>query len=86
MGRNVEKMMLHVLSGGAQAGGAKSLSVEYQPTSKNQPCLQFFQGSGLSGAVGGALFTLDLSKAYARPSAVRLELAPGIEVVSGGST
>lgn len=77
MGRRVEEGMLHVLSRAARAGGAAELTAQYDATAKNQPCLRFFQGSGMQADAGGTRFHVSLAHEYPAPAAIRLQIGTG---------
>lgn len=76
MGRNIEETMLHVLAAYAQSAEAVSMSAEYLTTSANQPCLLFFETSGMTkdteAQPGDVIFHLDLNKEYPLPGFVTL--------------
>ncbi len=75
MGRKVEETMLHVLAVSAKAVRAKFLYAEYLPTPRNQPCLAFLRGSGLTNRDEAAAFAWNLRQDYVKPSAVTLVFA-----------
>jgi FkbH-like protein len=74
MGRKVEETMLHVLSTRAQSGGAIELRACHLSTSKNQPCLRFFENAGLKRKGEDATFVLDLAQPFPKPAAISLEM------------
>ncbi len=72
MGRKVEELMVHVLSRHAKSQGAKCLRAIYVPTQRNQPCLRFLEGAGLTKE--GNAFTWDLADGYLKPEGIGLSL------------
>jgi len=74
MGRKVEETMLHVISAYARSAGATALSITYVPTSRNQPCLRFFEGAGLLSNGNDKVFTLNLRREYSKPATIELVL------------
>lgn len=75
MGRRVEETMLHVMSQQAGPMGLKKLFAEYIPTSRNQPCQEFFKRSGLQEQ--GSIFTWDLKEIYPCPQGIKIQSPPG---------
>ncbi len=74
MGRKVEETMLHVLTRAATNMGAQIVGATHLPTSKNKPCLDFFERSGFQKPASGGAFSWALNKAYAKPRAIGLLL------------
>ena len=89
MGRKVEETMLHVLAALAKTAGALSMSAEYLATAKNQPCLRFLEGSGMTqkreSEPGRAVFLWDPAKEYALPGFVSLSRVHGSAAQPGSS-
>ena len=73
IGRQVEEAMLYQAVQYASERGMKMLSAEYLPTAKNGPCLRFLERSGLENR-NGHVFRWDLSRPYAPPRHVELEI------------
>ncbi len=76
MGRKIEETMLGVAVQHARAAGVAEIVAEYKPTSKNRPCLEFFQKSGFINGPSENVFHWDTKQEFAAPSAVRLEVLP----------
>ncbi len=74
MGREVEGAMVHLAVEHARARGAAQVEALFVPTSKNKPCLSFWQRSGFASD-DGARFVWE-GGAYALPPAVQLEMEP----------
>jgi FkbH-like protein len=83
MGRKVEEAMLHVAMASAHAAGAKNLRAEYIPTSKNQPCLAFFENSGLAKIDGVTTYAWNAEHPYSKPPFVTLTVQANNSVLSG---
>jgi len=73
MGRKVEECMVHLAVKTAQNWAAKTIVAEYAPTSKNKPCLSFWQTSGFRTS-DNQTFTWDAAIAYALPAMITLEM------------
>ncbi len=78
MGRKVEDALAHLAVARARAVGAARVEALHRPTSKNAPCLTFWESSGFDAdpapAAGGTRFTWDAARAYAGPPHVTLEV------------
>jgi len=72
MGRKVEETMTHLAVAHARAEGARRVEARLIPTAKNQPCRDFWSGSGWSADESGDLYAWDTSAEYPRPAAVTL--------------
>jgi FkbH-like protein len=72
MGRKVEETMTHLAVAHARAEGARRVEARLIPTAKNQPCRDFWSGSGWSADESGDLYAWDASAEYPRPAAVTL--------------
>jgi len=72
MGRRIEETMLHSLTCTARSMGAQLLYATYIPTSKNRPCLAFFDHSGFQKLNNDDTFSWVLDKVYAKPEPVSL--------------
>lgn len=70
MGRRVEETMVHIAVTAAR-GKASTLTAELIPTSKNKPCLTFWQRSGFE-VEGEHVFRWNLADDYALPKAIQL--------------
>jgi predicted enzyme involved in methoxymalonyl-ACP biosynthesis len=66
MGRKVEELMVSTIVQYARGRGLKEVYAEYLPTSKNKPCLEFFQRSRFSER-RDSIFVWDLSQDYEAP-------------------
>jgi FkbH-like protein len=75
MGRRIEDAMLHVAIEWARSARLKEVHAIYSATSKNKPCHQFLQGSGLC-CQDGDLFVWDAGCEYPLPPALRLLNGP----------
>jgi len=94
IGRKVEEAMLHVATESAYAAGAKNLRAEYIPTSRNQPCLAFFQNSGLAKVDGATTYAWNSEYPYSKPpfvaltvqanNIIRSEIGERLNVASAG--
>jgi FkbH-like protein len=71
MGRRVEEAIVHQITESARKLGAKTLKAIYRPTSRSQPCLDFWQNSGFE-CEGENIFVWDLSNPYPKPEAIEL--------------
>jgi FkbH-like protein len=67
MGRKIEETMLHVAVACAQGRKAKNLRAKCIPTAKNQPCLAFFENSGLAKVDGATAYGWDTERPYSKP-------------------
>lgn len=74
MGRKVEESLLYVAINHAQQTGIKELTLQYQPTAKNQPCLSFLQQSALDYDSDNNCFNWHFKQPYAAPKAIALTL------------
>ena len=82
MGRKIEETMLHVAVASARGAKAKSLQAEYIPTLKNQPCLAFFENSGLAKVNGATAYGWNTERLYSKPPFVTLTVQPNSSVLS----
>ena len=73
MGRHVEETMLYIALNYAKDLKAKEVIVEYLPTEKNKPCLEFFQQSGFLSNGTPNLFRWQTEKDYSLPDAIELK-------------
>ena len=76
MGRKIEETMLHVVVGLTRMARAKALRAEYIATSKNQPCLRFFENSGLAKINGSTTYFWSAAQTYPKPAFVALAFDP----------
>jgi FkbH-like protein len=83
MGRKIEETMLYVAVASARASKAKSLRAEYIPTSKNQPCLAFFENSGLARIDGATTYSWNPEQPYAKPPFVTLTVQANNSALNG---
>jgi predicted enzyme involved in methoxymalonyl-ACP biosynthesis len=74
MGRKIEETMLHVAVASARAVKAKSLQAEYVPTSKNQPCLAFFENSDFAKVDGATTYGWNAERPYSKPAFLKLTM------------
>jgi FkbH-like protein len=72
MGRKVEETMVHLAVEHARSRGAERIEAIFVPTSKNKPCLTFWQSSGF-GCDDGQTFVWDARNPYSLPGPVQLE-------------
>lgn len=72
MGRKVEETMLHLALSEAARRGLTEVEALYVPTTKNKPCLSFFQSSGMKSEPGGR-FVWSPAAPFPLPEAVTLE-------------
>lgn len=73
-GRKVEETMLAVAIHEARSRGLEEVVLEYLPTARNGPCLEFLRRCGLVEREGGGTsFAWDCGRMYAVPDQVRLE-------------
>jgi FkbH-like protein len=71
MGREVEEMMISHAASYARSLGLKRLWMQYVPTAKNKPCLEFLQRSRLKHDFSGS-FYFDLSEDYPMPPHIEM--------------
>jgi len=81
MGRKIEETMLHVICAAAKQMKLEEVEIEYMPTSKNEPCLLFFQNSSFHQKEKGKLFTWSLKKDFLPSPLIRLTISPFVEKV-----
>jgi FkbH-like protein len=78
MGRGVEQAMLHALVSGARTLNASRVEGTYVATTRNAPCLAFFDGqSQFTRAAGAPRYSWDLLCPYPAPSHVAIEFHSG---------
>jgi FkbH-like protein len=70
MGKRVENTMLHHMVNCAASLGATRVIAQYLPTSKNMPCLEFFERSGFESSEGSS-FAWDASIPYGLPPGIK---------------
>jgi FkbH-like protein len=70
MGRKVEETMLHVAVASAQSAGAREVRAHYEPTPRNQPCLEFLTRAGFPTREGDHIFVWATERDYPLPEAV----------------
>lgn len=63
MGRRVERILLQVAVEWAREAGLTMVEAVYEPTGRNQPCLEFFRGSGWNAESNGS-FTWNTDTPY----------------------
>lgn len=76
MGRKVEETMLWIVTDYARSRGLDRVQARYIPTSKNKPCLEFWQASGFAQETQDervTLFSWNLHDPYHRPDSVTVE-------------
>lgn len=75
MGRRVEESLIYVAATFASKQGLKKLTAKYLPTSKNKPCLDFFQKeSKLEQTDDKNSYQWDLKTAYPKPASISIEV------------
>ncbi len=72
IGRKVEGAMLSIAIMYAREIGLKEIYAEYIPTTKNKPCLDFFQKSGFDYHDDGYMFCWATIKNYPFPEAIQI--------------
>ena len=72
MGRKVEDTLVHLAVEHARAQGSQRVVAEYLATSKNKPCLSFWQSSRFASE-DDKTFAWNASEAYPLPAAIQLE-------------
>jgi len=76
MGRKVEETMLHVAVDYTKSAGLRELRAVYEPTPRNQPCLEFLKRAGFPGGDGQRLFVWYADRDYPLPEAVACAAEP----------
>lgn len=71
IGRKVEEVMLHTIIKYARFLGLEKIYSEYIPTSKNKPCLRFFESSGFIHNKNN-IFIWKVDKDYKIPSYIEI--------------
>jgi FkbH-like protein len=71
MGRKIEETMLYTAINYAMTQGCEDLRAEYLATTKNKPCLTFFENSGFQHN-GNNLFSWILSNDYEKPEHIEI--------------
>lgn len=72
MGRNIEKLILHVITSKAKSLGLTRLVAQYLPTLKNKPCYEFWKRSGFEYDNTNEIFTWELKVPYPKPTFIRI--------------
>jgi FkbH-like protein len=72
IGRKVEETMLHIATRYAQYIGLEEIRAKYAPTSKNKPCLKFFESSGFE-CDDDNTFSWEVNKTYEMPQQIEIE-------------
>ena len=73
MGRRVEETLVWVATERARALGATTLVVEPLPTSKNMPCLRFWEGTPFERSADGSTYTWNVTESFPAPSVVQVD-------------
>jgi len=73
MGRKVEEAMLSHIIRASKELSVVEVSAEYIPTSKNKPCLSFFETSGFSRQADSNIFSWKTTENYPKPTQVDIE-------------
>ncbi|MDD5774438.1 MAG: HAD-IIIC family phosphatase [Candidatus Omnitrophica bacterium] len=71
LGRKVEDVMLKTVIDHCRPLGIRKITARYIPTSKNQPCLRFFESSAFKHA-GNNLFVWEMTGKYPVPSYINV--------------
>lgn len=71
MGRRIEATMLHLLAVLGHDLGLQTIELDFQPTQKNLPCLDFLRESGLK-TTDDRRFVLDVVGGYPLPECIQL--------------
>jgi FkbH-like protein len=70
MGRKVEETMLHVAIDYARSTGLRKVRAKYEPTARNEPCLEFLKRAGFPAREGENVFIWYAEEVYPVPEAV----------------
>lgn len=71
-GRRIEQAMTAILVEEARALGAETLEATFEPTQKNEVCLEYWRSSGFSADAAGRTFAWDLRQDYPAGRLVRI--------------
>ena len=74
IGRKIEEMMTYILWRYCHESGLSELYADFIPTAKNQPCLDFWKGSGFAFNGEKNQFTWKVQKKYTLPSFIQLDM------------
>jgi FkbH-like protein len=74
MGRKIEETMLYIMINYARSLELGKLCAKYIPTSKNRPCLDFWQKSGFVRDGKDNIFSWDLRQPFPHPGCVEIEM------------
>lgn len=80
IGRKVEQTMLHIAVEYARLIGLHEVQAKYIETSKNKPCLEFWQKSGFGYDGKNDLFKWDASNSYPVPECIHIRRHSGCEL------
>ena len=72
MGRQIEQLMLHLAVRAAVHAQCDSVVARFVPTSKNRPCLEFWQGSAFANPEQN-VFVWKAADDYPKPEFITLE-------------
>ncbi|MBD3276442.1 MAG: HAD-IIIC family phosphatase [Candidatus Marinimicrobia bacterium] len=72
MGRKIEETMVAVAVGSARETGADWIEAAYEPTDKNQPCLEFWKRSGFETGQNQYRFRWNLEEEYPLPEHIQV--------------
>jgi len=75
MGRGVEELMLGVAIDHARSANKPEVRAEHVPTSRNAPCLSFFQNSSRFKSDGARSFSWRISDAYPMPPHISVNIS-----------
>jgi FkbH-like protein len=86
MGRKVEETLVWFAAQRARAAGASRVTAPFFPTSKNKPCLSFWQTTGFAWRADTNTFEWDLAAEFPLPRSVQVDGAkasPAAEAAVG---
>ena len=72
MGRKIEELMLATAIQYAKSINAPEVHIQYLPTEKNKPCLEFLNKSGLILNESNSTFIWDVSREYPYPECITI--------------
>ncbi|HEY0872035.1 MAG TPA: HAD-IIIC family phosphatase [Vicinamibacterales bacterium] len=81
MGRKIEETMLHVAVDYARSRGLREVRLAYEPTPRNQPCLDFLKRVGFPASDGDYVYIWPTDREYPLPGAVECSVQAWKEVV-----
>jgi FkbH-like protein len=72
-GRQIERLMVHEIVDFARQNGAAMVAAQYLETRKNNPCFDFWTGSGFEFEAGGETFTWNCEAPYEAPACIDVQ-------------